>query len=127
MAKTKAQESRSEREYQAQRARAHKAAAMGPARTSMEDVFEDVVGTMDLDARRLRLKAEEGEPLTVGESQILGNYARVLSQAIAAKAAVKGAGKEEGMTDEQIEEELQKRFGSVAKQAAHAEKQGRRS
>lgn len=114
-------QSRVEKDAAAQRARAQKAAAMGPGRTSPEDVLSDVVATMDLDVRRLKLKAEEGEPLTVGESQSLGNYGRVLQQWVSAKLVAKEKGAEGDMTDEQLEEEAQR----IAKQVAHAKKQAR--
>lgn len=106
----------------AQRARARKAAAMGPGREDAEDVLGDVIATMDLDTRRLKLKAEAGEPLSVGESQTLGNYVRSLSSAITARA---NAGKATGRTREEdlTDDELNEREDQVRKKLEHARKQ----
>jgi hypothetical protein len=109
----------------AQRARAQKAAAMGPGREDAEDVLADVIAVMDLDTRRLKLKAETGEPLTVGESQTLGNYVRSLASAITARTNAKTKGKEEGLTDAELEEEVKKAAERAAKQAQHAQHQAK--
>jgi hypothetical protein len=117
MAKTKPPTAK-EAYAEAQRARAQRAAAMGPGRTEAEDVLADVVAIMDLDARRMKLKVEDGEYLTVSESQCLGNYARVLAQAIQVKQQRKPD--EEGMDDEDLEEKaeaIRKKYKHAAKQA----------
>jgi hypothetical protein len=108
---------KAEKQEEAQRARAQRAAAMGPGRIEAEDVLADVIATMDLDARRMKLKAEDGEYLTVSESQCLGNYARVLAQAIQVKQQRRPG--EEGLDDDEVAEKAE----AIRKKYKHAEKQ----